>query len=91
MKRYVAVLSIIGMFLSCAQLTSLDSTPSYDSTVIGKRDSEQDVKAVQEAVDKGGTVLLKGTFDFGPKGRVDIKNDVAVSLKCLFVDHLIAD
>jgi hypothetical protein len=78
MKRYFAVLSIIGMFLSCAQLTSVDSTPAYDSTVTGKRDSEQDVKAVQEAVDKGGTVLLKGTFDFGPKGRVDIKNDVAV-------------
>jgi hypothetical protein len=78
MKRYVAVLSIIGLFLSCAQLTSVESTPSYDSTVIGKRDSEQDVKAVQEAVAKGGTVLLKGTFDFGPKGRVDIKNDVAI-------------
>jgi hypothetical protein len=70
MKRYVAVLSIIGLFLSCAQLTSVESTPSYDSTVIGKRDSEQDVKAVQEAVAKGGTVLLKGTFDFGPKGGV---------------------
>jgi hypothetical protein len=78
MKSYMAVLSILGLFLSCAQLTSIESTPSYDSTVTGKRDSEQDVKAVQEAVDKGGTVLLKGTFDFGPKGRVDIKKDVAI-------------
>ena len=78
MKNYFAALSIIGLFLSCAQLTSIESTPSFDSTVIGKRDSEQDVKAVQEAVDKSGTVLLKGTFDFGPKGRVEIKNDVAI-------------
>jgi len=78
MKRYIAVLSIIGLFFSCAQLTSTESTPSFDSTVTGQSDFEQDVKAVQEAVDKGGTVLLKGTFDFGPKGRVNIKNDVAV-------------
>jgi hypothetical protein len=78
MKRYTAVLSIIGLFLSCTHLTSIESTPAYESIVTGKSDSEQDVKAVQEAVDKGGTILLKGTFDFGPKGRVDIKNDVAV-------------
>lgn len=78
MKRYFAVLSIIGLFLSCTHLTSTDLTPSYDSIVTGKRDSEQDVKAVQEAVDKGGTVLLKGTFDFGPKRKVNVKNDVAV-------------
>ena len=78
MKRYVAVLSIIGLLLSCAHLTSTESTPSFDSIVTGQSDVEQDVQAVQEAVDKGGTVLLKGTFDFGPKGTVAIKNDVAV-------------
>jgi len=78
MKRYITVLSIIGLFLSCAHLTSIESTPSYDSIVTGQSDSERDVKAVQEAVDKGGTVLLKGTFDFGPKGRATIKKDVAV-------------
>ena len=78
MKRYVAVLSIIGLFLSCTHLTSTESTPSFDSTVTGQSDVEQDVKAVQEAVDRGGSVLLKGTFDFGTIGRVDIKNDVAI-------------
>ena len=53
MKRYIAVLSIIGLFLSCTHLTSIESTPSYESIVTGKSDSEQDVKAVQEAVNKG--------------------------------------
>ena len=78
MKRYVAVLSIIGLFLSCTHLMSTESTPSFDSTVTGQSAVEQDVKAVQEAVDRGGTVLLKGTFDFGPRGQVNIKNDVAI-------------
>ena len=79
MKRYVVVLSIIGLFLSCTHLTSTETTPSFDSIVTGQSDSAQDVQAVQGAVDKGGAVLLKGTFDFGPKGKVTIKNDVAVT------------
>jgi hypothetical protein len=51
---------------------------AYDSVVTGQNNAEIDVKAVQEAVDKGGTVLLKGAFNFGQKGRVNIKNDVEV-------------
>ncbi len=78
MKRYFAVLSIIGLFLSCTHLTSTESPPAFDSIVTGTSDSTQDVQAVQEAIDKGGTVLLKGAFDFGSKGKVTIKNDVAV-------------
>ena len=50
----------------------------YDSVVVGKSDSAYDVKAVQHAVDQGGRVLLKGTFDFGDKGRVTIENDVEI-------------
>jgi hypothetical protein len=49
---------------------------AYDSVVTGANNVEIDVKAVQAAVDKGGSVLLKGTFNFGQKGRVNIKNDV---------------
>jgi len=79
MKRYFAVLSIIGLFLSCTHLTSTESPPAFDSIVIGRSDSTQDVQAVQEAIEKGGTVLLKGAFDFGSKGKVTIKNDVAVT------------
>lgn len=51
---------------------------AYDSVVTGQNNAEIDVKAVQEAVDKGGTVLLKGAFNFGQKGRVNIKNDIEV-------------
>lgn len=78
MKRYIVVLSIIGLFLSCTHLTSTESPSAFDSIVTGQNDSAQDVQAVQEAVDKGGAVLLKGAFDFGPKGKVTINNDVAV-------------
>jgi hypothetical protein len=51
---------------------------AYDSVVLGTANAEIDVKAVQEAVDKGGTVLLKGMFNFGQKGRVNIKNDIDI-------------
>jgi hypothetical protein len=52
---------------------------AYDSAVTGANNAEIDVKAVQAAVDKGGSILLKGIFNFGPKGRVNIKNDVEIS------------
>jgi hypothetical protein len=54
------------------------SAESYDSVVVGNSDATQDLKAVQEAVNQGGAVLLKGTFDFGEKGRVIIKNDIKI-------------
>jgi len=51
---------------------------AYDSVVTGKNNPDLDVKIVQEAVDKGGSVLLKGMFNFGQKGRVTIKNDIEI-------------
>jgi membrane-bound inhibitor of C-type lysozyme len=47
--------------------------------VIGSGDPEKDVPAVQAAIDRGGTVVLKGTFDFGERGRVTIRRDVSIS------------
>ena len=58
---------------------SSGSLYAYDSVVTGQNNAEIDVKAVQEALDKGGSVLLKGAFNFGQKGRVNIKNDVEVT------------
>lgn len=46
--------------------------------VMGHNDPTVDVTAVQQAVDHGGTVLLKGEFDFGNKGNVTITRDVTV-------------
>ena len=70
-----------GVLILAASLMVLFAAGSLyaEYTVItGKNNEEFDVKAVQEAVDKGGSVLLKGTFNFGQKGRVNIKNDTEV-------------
>ena len=74
-KTKYAVLSI-SVLLTFFITTGL--LYAYDSVVLGTANAEIDVKAVQEAVDKGGTVLLKGMFNFGQKGRVNIKNDIEI-------------
>ena len=74
LKSAVRCISILVIFLFAA------GTPyAYDSEVTGNENPELDVKAVQEAVDKGGSVLLKGTFDFGNKGQVKITKDAEIS------------
>jgi hypothetical protein len=72
-KFFVLSISVLLTFLVAAV-----ALYGYDSIVTGKNNAEYDVKAVQEAIDKGGTVLLKGTFNFGQKGRVNIKNDIEI-------------
>ena len=47
-------------------------------TVVGTWNYITDVKAVQQAVDQGGTVYLKGNFFFGGNGSVTIKKDVQI-------------
>ena len=60
--------------------TVATGTPyAYDSVIAGKNNASHDVNAVQAAVDNGGSILLKGTFNFGQKGRVNIKNDIDIS------------
>jgi hypothetical protein len=51
----------------------------YDSEVTGKGDPNSDILAVQKALDQGGSVLLKGTFDFGKDGNVKISKDVSIN------------
>src|SRR5256885_7995250 len=48
------------------------------TVVVGANDPAVDLPAVQAAVNGGGRVILKGTFDFGSAGRVIIKNDVDI-------------
>ncbi len=74
----LALIFIIGALVLVAGPGFAGPPQSYDSVVVGKGDPTYDVKAVQDAVDQGGAVLLKGTFDFDDKGRVNIKNDVKV-------------
>ena len=47
-------------------------------TILGQNNPAVDIQAVQKAVDQGGTIILKGTFDFGDKGRVNITKDVKI-------------
>jgi hypothetical protein len=72
-KNVVLSVSVLLTFLTAAV-----TLYAYESVVLGTNNAEHDVKAVQEAVDKGGSVLLKGMFNFGQKGQVNIKNDVEV-------------
>ena len=75
-------LKLFKLFLTTFVLLTFSSNAfelfAYDAVVVGQNSPELDVKAVQEAVDKGGSILLKGTFNFGKKGRVNIKKDVEI-------------
>jgi hypothetical protein len=68
MKKLFVLLSILSV-LSFLTATSLSaSQEAYDCVVVGNSDPTHDVKAIQDAVDQGGTLLLKGTFNFPLKG-----------------------
>lgn len=68
---FVAIL-ILSFFI----LTN--NAHAFDSVITGSNTAEIDIKNIQTAVDKGGSILLKGMFDFGSKGQVKIKNDISI-------------
>ena len=72
---YTLTLTLVCVALTLAPLAGAESQPV---AVEGKSDPAVDMQAVQKAVDRGGTVLLKGRFDFGDKGSVTITKDVNV-------------
>jgi len=74
-RSYTLTLTLVCVALTLAPLGGAESQPV---AVEGKNDSAVDVQAVQKAFDQGGTVLLKGRFDFGDKGSVRITKDVNV-------------
>ena len=78
MKRIKPKHGVLILAASLMVLFAAGSLYAEYTVITGKNNEEFDVKAVQEAVDKGGSVLLKGTFNFGQKGRVNIKNDTEV-------------
>lgn len=47
-------------------------------TVVGQNNPAVDIQSIQKAVDQGGIINLKGTFDFGNEGRVNITKDVKI-------------
>ncbi|MGD8657985.1 MAG: hypothetical protein PVG28_17830 [Desulfobacterales bacterium] len=78
MKNTKVKIVLMSVSLLLTGFIAAGTLYAYDSVITGQNNPELDVKAVQEAVDKGGSVLLKGAFNFGQKGRVNIKNDVEV-------------
>jgi len=78
MKRIVFVITMLSALVLLTVPVSAVSPGACDSVLVGKGDPAYDIKAVQDAVDKGGKVRLKGTFDFGKKGKVTIKNDIDI-------------
>jgi hypothetical protein len=78
MKKIVFICTMICV-LGFFTLPALAVSPkSYDSVVVGKSNPAYDVTIIQDAVDNGGSVLLKGTFDFGKDGSVNISKDVKI-------------
>jgi hypothetical protein len=70
-RRIVIPLFIVMVILS---FNSADA----QVTVVGQNSPAVDIQAIQKAVDQGGIVNLKGTFDFGNEGRVNITKDVQI-------------
>ena len=67
-----------GVPLALLLLLCLALPARAERTVTGTGDPAQDVPNVQAAVDQGGTIVLRGTFDFGREGRVKIIRDVRI-------------
>jgi hypothetical protein len=78
MKKLFILLSILSVLSFLTATSLLSSQEVYDCVVVGSSDPAHDAKAIQDAVDQGGTLLLKGTFNFGDKGRVNISRDVKI-------------
>ena len=69
MKKLTTAFAVMGIFELLTFSALAVSPESYDSAVIGKSDSKCDVKAVQDALNKGGRVLLKVASGFGERGN----------------------
>ena len=77
MKTHLRTITTVG-FLFLLQVLILGFADSGETVVVGVNDPAHDVKAVQEAVDRGGTVILKGKFNFGNDGQIVITKDIKI-------------
>ena len=81
-RRTLAVVaSLIRQTAVTLAVIFLPFVAEAQTVVVGQNDPDPnvDVRAVQEAVDQGGSVLLVGTFNFGDSGRVLLHRDVDIS------------
>ena len=77
-KRPVLAVAVAVAVLGMLRPASASADPPAQ-VVVGQSSAPVDVAAVQAAVSAGGRVVLVGTFDFGPAGRVLISKDVRIS------------
>jgi hypothetical protein len=68
----------ITISLVAAMTIFFSNSAGAQVLIIGQNSPAVDIQAVQKAVDQGGTIKLKGTFDFGNEGRVNITKDVKI-------------
>jgi hypothetical protein len=71
-KTRIIILLFLGM-----TIFSFNSAEAQ-MTIVGQNNPFVDIQAIQKAVDQGGTINLKGAFDFGDEGRVNITKDVKI-------------
>ena len=77
MKTHLGSFAALGFFFILLVLISGFTEPN-ETEVEGLNDPTHDVRAVQDAVDQGGTVILKGIFNFGNDGKVIIRKDIKI-------------
>jgi hypothetical protein len=77
MKTRLRSIKALGFFL-LIQVLFLGFAEPNETVVKGVNDPTRDIKAVQDAVDRGGTVVLKGIFNFGKDGKIVIKRDIKI-------------
>ena len=79
MRTTYAVQLWFWLLLAMGTPTLAQEKPvTVGATVSGTNNPNIDLQAVQSAVDQGGTVLLKGLFDFGETGSVTVTKDVEI-------------
>jgi hypothetical protein len=77
MRTHLRSIRALG-FLFFLQVLILGFAKTNETVVKGVNDPTHDVKAVQDAVDRGGTVVLKGKFNFGNDDKIIIKKDIKI-------------
>jgi hypothetical protein len=68
------LITLLFMLVAICSFTSVVA----QTIIVGQNNPSIDIQAVQTAVSQGGSVLLKGNFDFGTEGRVNITKDVKI-------------
>ena len=71
-KTKIIILLYLAMAIFCF------NSAEAQMTIVGQNNPSVDIQAIQKAVDQGGTVTLKGTFNFGNDGRGNITKDVKI-------------